>query len=67
MRRRHYRSSSCEGCPLKERCTKAAGNREVVVSVNDCDTRNRRVKFYGVKKVTPWPYDDQKRRAAILQ
>ncbi|WNS45010.1 transposase [Paenibacillus sp. MMS20-IR301] len=24
---------SCEGCPLKERCTKAAGNREVVVSL----------------------------------
>lgn len=33
IRRRHYRSSSCEGCPLKERCTKAAGNREVVVSL----------------------------------
>ncbi|MFP4974567.1 transposase [Paenibacillus sp. CN-4] len=29
----HYRSHSCEGCPLKERCTKAAGNREVVISL----------------------------------
>ncbi|WP_425436706.1 transposase [Paenibacillus donghaensis] len=33
VRKRHYRSSTCEGCPLKERCTKAAGNREVVVSL----------------------------------
>ncbi|AIQ30399.1 hypothetical protein P40081_21230 [Paenibacillus sp. FSL P4-0081] len=36
IRKRHYRSQSCEGCegcPLKERCTKAAGNREVVVSL----------------------------------
>ncbi|WP_253944931.1 transposase [Paenibacillus sp. NEAU-GSW1] len=24
---RHYRSLSCEGCPLKERCTKAQGER----------------------------------------
>ncbi|WP_143191725.1 transposase, partial [Paenibacillus sp. P46E] len=31
--KRHYRSQSCEGCPLKERCTKAAGDREVVVSL----------------------------------
>nr|WP_311518987.1 transposase [Paenibacillus albidus] len=33
IRKRHYRSPSCEGSPLKERCTKAAGNREVVVSL----------------------------------
>ncbi|WP_136604998.1 IS1182 family transposase [Paenibacillus dokdonensis] len=33
IRRRHYRSQSCEGCPLKDRCTKAAGNREVAVSL----------------------------------
>ncbi|MNB90303.1 Transposase DDE domain protein [compost metagenome] len=33
IRKRHYRSQSCEGCPLKERCTKAAGNREVAVSL----------------------------------
>ncbi|MNY24166.1 hypothetical protein D3C86_1578650 [compost metagenome] len=33
IHRRHYRSSSCEGCPLKGRCTKAAGSREVVVSL----------------------------------
>ncbi|GGG10919.1 hypothetical protein GCM10010912_64180 [Paenibacillus albidus] len=33
IRKRHYRSTSCEGCPLKERCTKATGNREVVVSL----------------------------------
>lgn len=31
--KRHYRSLSCDGCPLKERCTKATGNREVVVSL----------------------------------
>ncbi|OKP83392.1 transposase, partial [Paenibacillus sp. P32E] len=33
IRKRHYRSQSCEGCPLKEQCTKAEGNREVVVSL----------------------------------
>ncbi|QSF43322.1 IS1182 family transposase [Paenibacillus tianjinensis] len=33
IRKRHYRSQSCVGCPLKERCTKAEGNREVVVSL----------------------------------
>uniref|UniRef100_UPI0018DC994F transposase n=1 Tax=Paenibacillus zanthoxyli TaxID=369399 RepID=UPI0018DC994F len=32
-RKRHYRSQNCDGCPLKERCTKAAGNREMVVSL----------------------------------
>jgi transposase len=30
---RHYRSTSCEGCPLKPSCTKAVGNREVKVSL----------------------------------
>ncbi|MCK9860875.1 IS1182 family transposase, partial [Paenibacillus sp. ATY16] len=29
---RNYRSMSCEGCPLKERCTKAQGDREIKVS-----------------------------------
>ncbi|MEK4325715.1 IS1182 family transposase [Paenibacillus sp. FSL R7-0312] len=33
IRKRHYRSQSCENCPLKERCTKSEGNREVVVSL----------------------------------
>lgn len=33
IRKRHYRSQNCEGCPLKESCTKASGNREVVVSL----------------------------------
>ncbi|QKS47090.1 IS1182 family transposase (plasmid) [Paenibacillus cellulosilyticus] len=32
IRRRHYRSESCEGCPLKANCTKAQGNREISVS-----------------------------------
>jgi transposase len=32
IRHRHYRSTSCENCPLKPSCTKAAGNREVKVS-----------------------------------
>jgi transposase len=30
---RHYRSKSCEECPLKASCTKAAGDREVKVSM----------------------------------
>ncbi|MEJ8546699.1 transposase [Brevibacillus borstelensis] len=33
IRYRHYRSTSCEGCPLKPSCTKAAGDREVKVSL----------------------------------
>ncbi|QWU16937.1 Transposase [Paenibacillus sophorae] len=33
IRKRHYRSQNCDGCPLKERCTKAAGNREMVISL----------------------------------
>ncbi len=33
VRKRHYRSESCEGCPLKEACTKAKGNREISVSM----------------------------------
>lgn len=30
---RHYRSLDCGGCPFKEQCTKAAGNREIRVSM----------------------------------
>ncbi|QUL58043.1 IS1182 family transposase [Paenibacillus tritici] len=45
IRRRHYRSSSCEGCPLKERCTKAAGNREVVVSLERLRYQNQARKI----------------------
>jgi len=30
----HYRSASCEGCPLKPQCTKSQGSREVKVSMN---------------------------------
>ncbi len=33
IKRRHYRSMSCEGCPFKEACTKAQGNREITVSL----------------------------------
>ena len=33
IRHRHYRSANCVGCPLKPSCTKAAGNREVKVSL----------------------------------
>jgi transposase len=41
IRKRHYRSQNCEGCPLKERCTKAVGNREVVVSLERLRYQNR--------------------------
>ncbi|MFD2124229.1 IS1182 family transposase [Paenibacillus xanthanilyticus] len=34
LRHRHYRSASCEGCPLKVNCTKAAGDREIKVSLD---------------------------------
>ena len=30
---RHYRSVNCEGCPLRERCTKADGDRQIRVSL----------------------------------
>lgn len=33
IRVRHYRSPDCGGCPFKEQCTKAAGNREIRVSI----------------------------------
>ncbi|MFC4812958.1 IS1182 family transposase [Paenibacillus sp. GCM10023250] len=33
MEKRHYRCESCEGCPLKAKCTKAAGDREISVSL----------------------------------
>ncbi|RCW39163.1 IS1182 family transposase [Paenibacillus prosopidis] len=33
IRHRHYRSTSCEDCPLKPSCTKAKGNREIKVSM----------------------------------
>jgi len=32
IRKRHYRSQGCEGCPLKTACTKAIGDREISVS-----------------------------------
>lgn len=38
---RHYRSASCEGCPLKAQCTKAAGNREIKVSMNYLRLKNQ--------------------------
>nr|WP_199616837.1 IS1182 family transposase [Paenibacillus alkalitolerans] len=33
VRIRHYRSMDCVGCPLKDLCTKAKGNREIQVSL----------------------------------
>ncbi|MGF9713358.1 transposase [Paenibacillus sp. JMULE4] len=33
VRLRHYRSQECTGCPLKDACTKAKGNREIRVSL----------------------------------
>lgn len=33
IRVRHYRSPDCSGCPFKEQCTKAAGYREIRVSI----------------------------------
>lgn len=41
IRKRHYRSSDCQDCPLKEHCTKAAGNREVTVSLEGMRYRNQ--------------------------
>jgi hypothetical protein len=38
---RHYRSTSCEGCPLKAKCPKAEGNREVKVSMNYLRLKNQ--------------------------
>ncbi|MEK5464090.1 IS1182 family transposase [Paenibacillus sp. FSL R7-0210] len=33
IKKRHYQSQSCGGCPLKENCTKGSGNREIAVSL----------------------------------
>lgn len=33
IRQRHYRSPDCSGCPFREQCTKAPGNREIQVSM----------------------------------
>jgi hypothetical protein len=41
IRHRHYRSTSCEECPLKPQCTKAAGNREVKVSLEYLRLKNQ--------------------------
>lgn len=30
---RHYRSRGCSGCPFREKCTRAAGNRELRVNM----------------------------------
>ncbi|MDQ0192850.1 hypothetical protein J2T20_001199 [Paenibacillus wynnii] len=40
IRKRHYRSASCEDCPLKSSCTKVTGNREVTVSMEALRYRN---------------------------
>jgi hypothetical protein len=32
-RLRYYRCATCEECPFKEKCTKAAGNKELRVSL----------------------------------
>jgi transposase len=41
IRHRHYRSTSCEECPLKPECTRAAGNREVKVSLEYLRLKNQ--------------------------
>ncbi|WP_058304253.1 IS1182 family transposase [Gorillibacterium timonense] len=38
---RHYRSTSCEDCPLKSQCTKAQGNREIRVSMKYMQLKNQ--------------------------
>lgn len=38
---RHYRSASCEDCPLNAQCTKAQGNREVKVSLKYLRLKNQ--------------------------
>nr|WP_234405443.1 transposase [Paenibacillus sp. IHBB 10380] len=41
LRHRHYRSENCADCPLKPDCTKAAGNREVKVSMEYLRYKNQ--------------------------
>ncbi|MNN23696.1 Transposase DDE domain protein [compost metagenome] len=38
---RHYRSAGCGDCPLKPKCTKAQGNREIKVSMKYMRLRNQ--------------------------
>nr|WP_276353803.1 transposase [Cohnella sp. YIM B05605] len=37
----HYRSASCEECPLKPQCTKAQGDREIKVSMKYLRLKNQ--------------------------
>ncbi|WP_409179221.1 transposase [Brevibacillus fortis] len=57
MRYRHYRSTNCEGCPLKSSCTRAVGNREVKVSLRYLRLSNRYGKNDIVRKATRFPFD----------
>nr|WP_246359082.1 transposase [Paenibacillus phytorum] len=41
IQHRHYRSTSCEGCPLKAKCTKAEGDREIKVSMKYLRLKNQ--------------------------
>nr|WP_312876249.1 transposase [Paenibacillus frigoriresistens] len=41
IQHRHYRSTSCEGCPLKPKCMKAEGNREIKVSMKYLRLKNQ--------------------------
>ena len=38
---RHYRSASCEDCPLKAQCTKSQGDREIKVSMKYWRLKNQ--------------------------
>nr|WP_246309220.1 transposase [Paenibacillus frigoriresistens] len=55
IQHRHYRSTSCEGCPLKPKCTKAEGNREIKVSMKYLRLKNQaREKLRSEEGYTPW-------------
>nr|WP_307548424.1 transposase [Paenibacillus sp. V4I5] len=49
---RHYRCVSCEGCPLKPQCTKAAGQREVKVSMKYLCLKTSHVRSPAAKKAS---------------
>jgi hypothetical protein len=40
----HYECESCEGCPHKSKCTKAAGNRKITVSKRFIEQRDESLK-----------------------
>ncbi|WKL05036.1 transposase [Paenibacillus amylolyticus] len=56
VRTRHYRSEDCGTCPLKATCTKAKGNREIMISLTYMRQKTRCGNDCAARKDTPFPF-----------